>query len=171
MWVFDAIPSYFNLYKWVGGAVLRDYTTKDPTEYLSPKKNELKIIQTEDGRKNILWRNRKISRDILVPIPVVKEEGVIFEKKYIPFFDGLVNIMENEKAIIETPFLLSRIKYEGMNLDDRKKLRIAFSVIGQGVFNDYHHHKPLIRIFNNFCKNSIGIKKSIWLKPTETTDQ
>lgn len=155
-WLFDAIPAYFNLYRYAGAAVLRDLTISNPIQYLSP--NKIKISKKNiDGQIELFYNDKMISRNVKIPFPH-KENGLLsFKYKYIPFLDGIVDISKCEKAIQYSPILLYLNSIKGFNFGDRIKLRFGLGIIGKRVWDeDYHSKNIFSNILNNYILKKTG---------------
>lgn len=129
IWVFDAIPKYFHLYRLAGAAVLRDPTIEDRPRHISPTITDIKL---DDGGKNLLYKDEVISRGVetFKPIPgILGDLG--FVKEDVPFLDGVIDIGKMEQAVREDPLGLTALKYEGMTEEDMEILRVAISIFGK----------------------------------------
>ncbi len=150
LWVFDAIPAYFNLYRWAGGAVLRDWTVRDKPRWRSPQLKDMKR-ETLDGLKHIFHRGEVISRTVKVPIPQIKEGRLEFVEKDVPFLDGLVDYFHLEyESIRHRPLFLSGERLSGFSLPDRIKLRIALAITGRRAFEQFHGGNLFSNLLNRW---------------------
>lgn len=133
IWVFDAIPAYFAMYRYVG-AVLRNYTIEKGATLLSPG---VKHIMSGGRCGGLIYDGKKISRDIEVPIPITTRErdGLAFNVEKVSFLDGVVDLLMLEKAIEANPILLGLPRIKGFNIWDRYKLRNALGIIGSECFD------------------------------------
>jgi len=134
IWVFDAIPAYFNLYKWVGTGVLRDLSIEDPPRWISPSKNSL---ETKDinGSKSLFYKGEKVSRNVKVPFPYKEEGELNFKIDDVPFLDGVIDTCKLEASIRKKPLLFFPVDGEGFSLKDRMKIRATLSTVGRRAFD------------------------------------
>lgn len=146
VWVFDAIPEYFHLYRLAGAAVLRDLTIKDSPRHISPGVEEIKIGEYK-GDKCWFYKNDIVSRTVTVPIPQNTSGKLEFKMTDVPFLDGVIDIQIIEEALRNDPFGMSLLKYEGMSDRDMQLLCIAVSCFGKrhyeqvyGTNNDVKYH-------------------------------
>lgn len=137
IWVFDAIPSYYNLYRWAGAAVLRDFAIEDPPRRISPLFNT--STELGMGHKPIFWGDSLISRTVLTPIPTKKGSALSFSKKEIHFLDGLIDIHIMEKFVKTAKGFPFKTGIKGFGMADRIRLR-AIQTLTQKKFFDYHYH-------------------------------
>lgn len=149
-WVFDAIPPYFSLYKYAGAAVLRDFTIKNPTQYLSPNKSAIK--RKSPGKKSkLVFNDKVISRMVQVPFPSFDNGLLSFKSKDIPFIDGIIDINKCEKMATASPLFLQLKGIEGFTFNDRIKLRHGFGVIGKRFWDqDCHSSNFLVNALNKY---------------------
>ena len=129
IWVFDAIPKYFHLYRLAGAAVLRDPTIETQPRHISPTITDIKL---GDGGRSLLYKDEVISRGVetFKPIPgILGDLGSV--KEEVPFLDGIIDISKMEQAVREDPLGLTALKYEGMTDQDMEILRIAVSIFGK----------------------------------------
>ncbi len=141
LWVFGAIPQYFNLYRYAGAGVLRDFTIKEKPQFLSPSKKAI-TTQVKNNAKILSYEGTMISRDVIIPIPVRDNGTVTYEKRYVPFLDGIIDISKVEKAIQDDPHNLSSLHYKGFNDRDKLFLKSTLSLIGRRAFNDKKPELP-----------------------------
>ncbi len=159
-WVFDAIPAYFQLYRYAGAAVLRDFTIANPVQYISPNKTKIKRVIVE-GQEQLFYDDMLISRNVKVPFPRKESGSVSFKYKYVPFLDGLVDIRRGEKAVQLSPIFLHLAGIKGFTLGDRVRLRLGAGVIGKRVWDeDYHPRNLLSNLLNRYGLRKAG--SSVW---------
>ena len=128
LWLFDAIPQYFNLYRYAGAAVLRDFTLRDKPKFISPSRRYL-LKKSSNGSTFIEYRGEKISRSVPVPAPYRKKNGVKFKKQETPFLDGVVDLRLLEKAIQVTPNNLTSIHFDGFTEKDKNYLNETLKLL------------------------------------------
>jgi hypothetical protein len=152
LWVFDAIPAYFNLYRWAGGAVLRDWTVRDQPRWFSPQLKDMKK-EGKNGQKSLFHRGEMISRPVQVPIPQRQEGGLEFVSKDVPFLDGLVDYCHMEyESVRRNPLFLSGERLGGFSLQDRVKLRIALAITGRRAFEQFHGGHLFSNLLNRWIR-------------------
>jgi hypothetical protein len=137
VWVFDAIPQYFHLYRLAGAAMLRALTIEHPPRYLSPGKEHVEE-RTLRGSKVLRYRGADISRCVPVPIPHMNGGGLEFTMDDVAFLDGVVDIIKVEDAVRTSPASLSPLQFQGMEAQDMDMLRAGLSVVGKRGIEDYH---------------------------------
>ena len=155
-WLFDAIPAYFNLYRYAGAAVLREFIISHPIRNISPNraKVEKRVV---DGQNQYFYDDNLISRSIKVPFPHRGDSSLIFKYKHIPFLDGVIDIYKCEKSIKKSPFFLNVNGVKGMSLLDRIQLRFGLGVIGKRVWDeDYLSNKIFSNILNYYILKKTG---------------
>lgn len=158
-WVFDAIPAYFELYKFAGAAVLRDFTIKETMRYISPGKRDIEKKEF-DGVPHLLYGNEVISRNIKVPIFIPENGQLTFEYQEIPFLDGLVDIWRIDQMAKQFPIFLNLKGIEGLNFMDKIKIRSGLAIIGKRGWEEDGPTNFAIRSLNNFIlKNT---QSNIW---------
>lgn len=135
LWVFDAIPPYYNLYRYAGAAVLRDPTIETKPRFLSPSKRDIESL-TIDGESCLVYRGEKISRLVQVPIPFQNDSQLRFDHQMVPFIDGLLDIKFIEQGVKKDPIRLSPIFYSGFREDEREKLLLGLIAIGKHRFEE-----------------------------------
>lgn len=151
LWVFDAIPSYFNLYRWVGAAILRDFAVKDTPRCISPNMRQLKE-KVIDGQEIITFMDETVSRLVKTPIPYLENGEVRFRMTDVPFLDGIVDHYKLDvDAICKSPTLLNTIDHEGFDWIDKIKLRIGLTITAK---SSYEMFQPK-HTFNNFINKLI----------------
>ena len=155
LWLFDAVKNYFNLYKLVGGAVLRDPTIDNPPCIISPSPKNI-VERVHEGEKALFYRGRKISRSVKVPLPFIKDGELIFKYENVPFLDGIVDARMRSETIRKRPLVLSLKEDKGFSLSDRLMLRIGLTVVSKRSFEVDHHAS------NVFCKlaNKVALKRA-----------
>ena len=159
VWVFDAIPSYFNLYRFAGMATLRNMTIETKPQLISPNKSDMGI-RNEGEHRPIFYRGNRISRNIKVPIPVHKRGTLHFTLKDIPFLDGVVDVHRLEEAIRKGPNLLSLDGCAGFNWRNRIKLRMALGILAKRSFEqDYHPSNTFSNLINKWALEKANVKK------------
>lgn len=158
-WVFSAIPAYFELYKYAGAVLLRDFTIKDTVRYISPGKRD--IVRKEfDGVPHLLYGNEVISRNIKVPIFTKDNEELTYEYQQIPFLDGLVDIWRLEQMAKQAPYFLNLKGIEGISFLDKIKIRSGLAIMGKRAWEEDGPTSFAIRSINNFIlKNA---QSSVW---------
>lgn len=130
IWVFDAIPAYFKLYKLVGASVLRDPSIEEPPRLISPDKRELEN-RVIGGEKTLFYKGEAVSRIVPVPIPSKENGELEFHVKGIPFLDGVVNTEGLEESIRKRPLLFFPVDGDGFSLKDRMQIRATLSTVGK----------------------------------------
>lgn len=167
IWVYDAVIKYFNLYRFIGAGVLRNALIKSNPEWLSPEKRFL-TKKNEKNRDSFFFKNTKISRNIEVPFPINKNGQLSFERKLVPFIDGLIDIHILEEMIKKDPITLSKSRIHGLSIKDREKLRFGLGIVGRRAFEESEKSQlidgnpPIKSIFRRNLKheydyNDIGI--------------
>jgi hypothetical protein len=69
IWILDAIPKYFHLYRLAGAAVLLNYTIVDPPRHISPNINDIQE-HIMNGVKCIVYNGEVISRNCKITVPL-----------------------------------------------------------------------------------------------------
>ncbi len=158
IWVFDAIPQYFNLYRYAGAAALRDLTIQDYPQFVSPNLKQLKK-ENYNNIKHYKYKEKIVSREI--DIPFIINNGVLQVKhKQVPFLDGIVDIKKIHRAIDVNPITLSPLKFEGFDLEDMIKLRLTLAILGQKRFERKKGlQKILIKRIEKFAFRKMKISK------------
>jgi hypothetical protein len=153
LWVFDAIPQYFNLYKLIGKAVLRDFVTKNPSRSLSPKSQQLESQQI-NGYEEVFCCGEKISRllKVLMPVQGTKE----WTHEDVPFLDGVVDMNRLENDIEKGAILTSYKGRNGFSIDDKIKMRIGAGVAAQRAFETHHPNNIFSKAINQIALKQIG---------------
>jgi hypothetical protein len=151
LWVFDAIPSYFNLYRWVGAAVLRDPTIEDKPRWVSPNAAKGKKSDALNSDGAIHFHGRPISRTVKTPIPMKGNGKLEYKIDDIHFLDGVVDIFRAEKIIRESPIVHSSVKDQGFLLSDKLKLRLGLTVTGKRTYDNHHADNPLVNFLNSLA--------------------
>lgn len=161
LWVFDAIPAYFNLYKFAGCAALRDLTIADDPEWLSPGPKKLKNRYDHEGNRVLYFEDKLVSRNVLVPHAKLKNGKLSFEQKQIPFLDGVVDFNKLEVLLKNHPYLFFVKGLNGFTIMDRVKLFFGLNVMGRRHFLENGIGNKLIKTYlNNFaCRY---LKASHW---------
>ena len=143
LWVFDAIPPYFYLYKLIGKAVLRDWVIDNPTRFVSPRLRELK--QTEiKGENVILYNGKKISRPLKTFIPQKNSSGWTYRYEDVPFIDGLVDTEQLESDARFNRILTRYDGRVGFDLREKIKIRLGQSLVGKRTFEDIYGPNNLL---------------------------
>ncbi|OPX19289.1 MAG: hypothetical protein BZ151_10060 [Desulfobacca sp. 4484_104] len=159
LWVFDAIPSYFNLYKLVAKAVLRDWTIEMPVKLVSPAGKHLHIKQV-DGCKEIFYQGRKISRSVKTLIPIIGSTALRYKYEDVPFLDGLVDVKKLSAEVEQGVVLTSFEGREGFCLNDKIKVRIGLGVTAKRAFEqDYHKNNRFSNYINRLSLKRVGAEK------------
>ena len=159
MWVFDAIPEYFNLYRFAGAAVLRDLTIENPPRLVSPCKRDIQMRKTS-LEKAYFYNNERISRNVRTPIPYNNGDGPVkFRMEDVPFLDGLVDMHRLEKGIKNSPALPSLKNYKGFSTEDKMKLRTGLAISAKRAYEDRSINESLIKKIgiNKWEFNHIGL--------------
>ena len=151
LWVFDAVPSYFNLYRWVGAAVLRDPTVEDSPRWVSPNAAKGKKSDALNGNGAIHFKGMPISRTVKTPIPKKGNGKLEYKIDDIHFLDGVVDIFRAEKIIKESPFIHSIANYPGFLLSDKVKLRLGLTVTGKRTYDNHHADNPFVNMLNSLA--------------------
>ncbi len=131
IWIFDAIPKYFHLYRLAGAAVLRSQVIEDSPRYISPNVVDIK----EGDDKHLLYKGEVISRNVetLKPNPGILGD-VSFTRENVPFLDGVIDVTSGlknglERNIIENPIELPGLHYDGMSGDNVNVLSVVLSTL------------------------------------------
>lgn len=126
IWVFTAIPSFYNLYRWVGAAVLRNKTIGNYPRWISPGLDSLAI----DGNE-ITYKGEVVSRNISIP-SLRGGANKYLELEQIPFIDGLVDMKRLEDFYSrESAGTLMPINYEGFGISDNTQYRNIKNLFGE----------------------------------------
>jgi len=155
LWLFDAVKEYFNLYKLVGGAVLRDPTIDNSPQVIAPTIKNIKD-GVHKGEKALFYKGKMISRTVKTPIPF-REDGLLkFKYEDVPFIDGVVDARMRSETIKKGPLFLSLKEDKGFSLADRLMLRIGLTVVSKRSFEVDHHPS------NNISKfvNKVSLKRA-----------
>jgi hypothetical protein len=155
IWVFDAIPRYFHLYRLVGAAVLRDPTIETPPRHISPNVRDMEELVKAD-KKCVVYKGEVISRSMMVPMPYEEVGELQFVMEEVPFLDGVIDIHKIEYAIQTSPVELSPVRYQGMTDEDITMLRTALSVLGKRHHEHWHHNNPVAISTWNELRQSIA---------------
>ena len=156
IWVFDAIPAYFTLYKYAGAAGLRDFTIKNDPEWISPSKQ--KVITRSNGEKVHYYNDVKISRNVLTPIPNKAGGKIEFKMKDVPFLDGVVDIQKCEQTIKDNPITFSHSHHSGFNLKDKIANRVAMGIIGYRHMKETHPKNLISNLVSSVAFDRVGAK-------------
>ena len=143
LWVFDAIPEYFYLYKLIGKAVLRDWTIDAPPRLVSPQPRQIKFSEI-DGEEVILWNGEKISRSLKVLIPMAGGTKFAYRYEDVPFLDGLVDIEYLENDLRKNNFLTDYEGRVGFSLKEKTRIRMGQSIVGKRVFDEVYGPRNLV---------------------------
>ncbi len=158
IWVFDTIPDYFNLYKLVGAAALRDGTISDSPKWISPGPKDIQVVE------NIAkYGSQKISRLVEIPFPIRRNGKLSFEKKPVPFLDGVVDTFRARKAVFNTPITLRGMHNRGFSLSDRVKLRIGMSIVSQCFFNEIKGKSSISKLIDSAIHSQYRTKNKFIL--------
>ena len=146
--------------------MLRNNLIKVNPEWISPSKRYFSI-KSENNRESIYYENNKVSRNIEIPFPTTINGQLSFEKKSVPFINGLIDIHILEDMIKKDPITLSKSRIYGLSIRDRKKLRFGLGIVGQRAFEESlkslkNNSNPINAIKNNksnikYDYNDIGI--------------
>lgn len=147
IWVFAAIPMYFQLYRLAGAAVLRDPTIENPPRHISPNIDDIQYASVE-GKKCVIYNHEVISRNIRAPIPCHSVDHQQWALEDVAGLDGLIDIQKVEEAVQTDPVEISPIRYQGMTQQDIDKLRIDLSVLGKRYYEDCHPDNLTITSMN-----------------------
>jgi|GEM_PF-2751165 len=150
LWVFDAIPSYFDLYRWVGLVVLRDMTVEDRPRWLSPPSTAMK--RTKTGA--LQYHGEDVSRSIQVPMPR-KGNSLTVELADVHFLDGVIDMSRIESRIFQSPVSLSPVKLKGFGLRDTFKMRVGLAITGLRCFQDSHPANSISNMINQWSLKRI----------------
>ena len=148
LWLFDAVKEYFNLYKLVGGAVLRDPTIDNSPQVIAPSIKDIKE-GVHKGEKALIYKGKPISRLVKTPIPFMEDGSLKFKYENIPFLDGVVDARMRSETIRKRPLVLSLKKDKGFSLNDRLMLRIGLTVVSKRSFEVDHHPSNILCKFTN----------------------
>ncbi len=129
LWTFDTIPHYFNLYRYAGAAVLRDFTVRENMQFISPAKKDLVV-----SKSCIKFEGVVVSRNVATLIPCNINGSTSFEIKEVPFLDGIIDIEKNENGIVKDPHDLMPLHYKGFAVKDIHILKATLSLIGRRAF-------------------------------------
>jgi len=143
IWLFEAEPDYFNLYKLAGAAVLRDATIDNPPRHISPSKKDWEEV-TANGKKAIKYKGELISRNMRTLARSVDEGKMDFQMEDTPVLDGLTNIAMIERAIKENPLDLAHVTYDGISKTDIDMLRTSLTLTCKRVYDEYHGDNEII---------------------------
>jgi hypothetical protein len=130
VWVFDAIPKYFTLYKWAGCAALREQTIADEPEWISPSFDKVKSRKI-GSEKMLFYKDRPISRTVTVPIARIASGKLSFSREEVPFLDGVIDLHKLENLSNRFPYLLVIRGIRGFSPGDRVKLLLGLNIIGR----------------------------------------
>lgn len=159
LWVFDAIPKYFYLYKLIGKAVLRDWTIEAPPRLVSPQPHKMEFSEI-DGEKVILWNGEKISRSLKVLIPIKSGGKFAYHYEDVPFLDGLVDIEYLENDLRKNNFLTDYEGRIGFSLKEKTKIRLGQSIVGKRVVDEVYGPRNLVNgIIYKAALKTTGILK------------
>jgi hypothetical protein len=156
LWLFDAIPAYFNLYRIAGAAFLRDAALEDKPRVISPGRRDLEARRTS-GASSIYYRGECVSRNVKVPIPSKGESGLRFDLEDVPFLDGLVDLRRIERAITGDPEYLSLGEFEGLDRHVKIRLRLALAVMAREAFREDCALSALARFLNQLAFQKLGV--------------
>jgi hypothetical protein len=126
LWVFDAIPQYFNLYRYAG-AVLRD-STINQNRILSPNLKDSKDYR-KDGSNTIIFNGDKISRELLTLIPKKNNGQFDFTHQGIAFIDGLVDGYKLDEIIDNPTKTFLSFKHKGISFKELIAIRASIGLI------------------------------------------
>lgn len=132
LWVFDAIPPWYNVYRIAGGAVLRELSIRDPPEIKSP------YMKGRVHKTPVYYRGEIVSRPVRTPIPKKINGKTEYTLEDIHFLDGLIDMSKLQRAIANYPESLNSMSMEGYSDEDRAKLRAGLTVSLWGTFKDFH---------------------------------
>lgn len=159
LWVFGAVKDYYNLYKLVGGGVLREPTIGNPPKVIAPPLKEIKE-QVKNGEKALYFRNDKISRLLKVPIPSGNSGALQFNYEKVPVLDGVVDARKRSDTIKKNFFALSLKGEKGFTIADRMMLRIGLTVVAKRSFErDHHTSNHICKFINRMALRRAGINK------------
>lgn len=150
IWVFDAIPSYFDLYRWAGLAALRDLTVADPTRWLSPHSQTLRVL---DGA--LTYCGEVVSRSMAVPIPSKELGGLQFSLQEVSFLDGVIDLCRIESLVGKSPVTLTPMGMTGFGWTDRFKARMGLTITGRRRYEENHGCQALSKLINRFALKTI----------------
>lgn len=131
LWVFDAIPKYFNLYKLVGCASLRYTAIEDDPRWLAPSPEKLIPKRDNSGETHLFYKGEKVSRNVPVPRVSIEDTQPNFTIKRIPFLDGAIDLHKLESYGQTHPYLLNIKNILGFSLADRLKMLLTLNVVGK----------------------------------------
>lgn len=155
--VFDAIPRYFNLYRLAAGGMLRDPAIADRPRLLSPPADALETGAGEPAPV-LRYRGAPVSRAVSVPIPRREEGGLVFDREWVAFLDGVVDVRRMRREI-QRHVLLPRLpRVEGFRLAERFELRLALAVIARRVYLERHGDSPWCRWVEQAAFEEFGIE-------------
>jgi hypothetical protein len=157
LWLFDAVKEYFNLYKLVGGAVLRDPTIDNSPQIIAPSTKDIKD-GVHKGEKALFYKGKMISRPVKTPMPFMEAGTLKFKYEDVPFIDGVVDARLRSETIRKRPLVLSLKEDKGFSFTDRIMLRIGLTVVSKRSFEvDHHPSNHLCRIVNKMALRRAGI--------------
>jgi hypothetical protein len=148
VWLFDAIPKYFHLYRLAGAAVLRDPSIENVPRYISPRVCDIEKSAEGDI---LLYKSEVVSRPVetLKPIPGILSD-LSFVREPVPFLDGVIDIHRVENAIRVDPLGVSSIRYEGMSDEDMDILAIAQTVFANRLYEQNHgSDQALVSVYSS----------------------
>ncbi len=151
LWVFDAIPQYFNLYKLAGAAVLRDLTIETPARLVSPP------FQPQNNSSPVQYKGHIVSRNVPVPIPNNEMGHLQFVLNDVPFLDGVVDIQRLERMYRDSPLFLNLGEVKEFSLRDRLMLRCSLALTSKQAFDTELAHKSFARQMNRLCLRKLGV--------------
>ena len=157
LWVFDAIPAYFNLYRYAGAAVLRDFTIQNYPRFISPSLNEVKRINI-NGNRYYQYKGEVISRTVEVSFLRNDNGGVEIKRKPVPFIDGVVDVKQIMGSIKAHPISLKELNYEGFTFSDRIQLLLTLSVLAKKAYGEKLGIRRLLgKKIEKFAFKKLGI--------------
>jgi len=150
IWVFDAVPPYFDLYRWVGLAALRDMTVEDVPRWISPSSRATK--KSEGALK---YGGDIISRTVRVPMPKREDKSLLLQPRDVQFLDGVIDLYRIESRIFHSPVSLSPVKLKGFGLGDKFRMRVGLTITGKRCYEDSHLHHPISNLLNQWSLKMI----------------
>jgi hypothetical protein len=151
LWVFDATPFYFNLYRWAAAAVLRDPTIEDKPRWVSPNAAKGKKSDALNGDGAIYFQGRPISRAVKTLIPQKGTEKLEYKTDVVHFLDGVVDCVRADRIVRKAPFFHSSINDQGFLLSDKLKLRLGLTIPGKRTYDNHHADNPLVNFLNSLA--------------------
>ena len=156
LWVWDAPPSYANLYAYVNG-VFRDLTINvgKGGMWIPTKLSNLESKRVDGETHYFLKKDgTQVTRNLPILVPPKdgtfgpENKGGIEQKAMI---DGLVDVGRVERMIKKHPWL-----FPGEDKEYRKMERGAMGVVCHRMYKDHHWYNPLVYFKNTLSHIKTG---------------